>query len=229
MSKRRGAIRSGRAMAGLAAACSLSLILAGCGGFGGGDEEIVTETTTITEADGPGGADGSGGAPEPTTETTTTTTTSAGNGRDGSGGGSGANCGVDENAAILGESIAKVGKPKAGDKWELTETNYDPCGELTYALYQQMPQGSSQFATKILMFHDGEYIGIDSTYPQQGDIVGEGDGWFEVKYKDWEALAESGEPNAAAPKYTRTLTFTWNESSGEVDVDGEFPNTNLPQ
>lgn len=228
MSERRWAIRSGRATAGLAAACSLSLVLAGCGGFGGGDEEIVTETTTITEADGTGAADGSGGGPEPTTETTTTTT-SAGNGRDGSGGGSGGNCGVDENAAILEESIDKVETPDLVDYWDLVETNYDPCGELTYALYQQMPQGNSQFLTKILMFHDGEYLGVDSTYRQQGRIVGEGDGWFEVEYKDWEALAESGEPNAAAPKYTTTVTFRWDESSGEVDVDGEFPNTNLPQ
>ena len=225
--------RRSTAKAGFAVACSLGLALVGCGGGsidaaggeGAGDDGVVTETTTIT-------GDGAEAGPNPTTapETTTVTTTpGGGNGRawDGGDGDGGANCGVDEDAAILDESIAKVDGPASGDYWDLVETNYDPCGELTYALYQQMPQGNSQFATKILMFHDGDYLGVDSTKPQQGQIVGEGDGWFEVKYKDWEALMESGEPNAAAPKYTRTLTFEWNDSAGKVDVDGEFPNTGL--
>lgn len=211
--------RRSTAKAGFAVACSLGLALVGCGGGsndaaggeGAGGDGVVTETTTIT-------GDGTEAGPNPTTapETTTVTTTTGG-----------ANCGVDEDAAILDESIAKVDGPASGDYWDLVETNYDPCGELTYALYQQMPQGNSQFATKILMFHGGDYLGVDSTKPQQGQIVGEGDGWFEVKYKDWEALMESGEPNAAAPKYTRTLTFEWNDSAGKVAVDGEFPNTGL--
>lgn len=217
MFERRGTIRTGPATAGLAVACALGLALAGCDGGNGGDEPTVTETTTTTETNG---AAGDGGA-DPTTETTTTTTT------EGDGGGD--NCGVDETAAVLDESIKTVDTPDPVEYWELVETNYDPCGELTYALYHQMPQGSAQFLTKILMFHDGEYLGVDSDYRQQGQIVGEGDGWFEVKYKDWEALMESGEPNAAAPNYTRTLTFTWDESAGKVDVDGEFPNTNLGQ
>nr|WP_152663169.1 LppP/LprE family lipoprotein [Corynebacterium xerosis] len=56
--------------------------------------------------------------------------------------------------------------PSAGDRWELTETNYDSCGELTYALFHQMPQGNSQFATKILMFHDGEYLASTPAPPR---------------------------------------------------------------
>ncbi|MFC3849832.1 LppP/LprE family lipoprotein [Corynebacterium hansenii] len=199
--------------AGFAAACALALALAGCGdggGSGNGGEEVVTETTTVT------GTDGAEGKPNPTTETETTTT--------GGGGGSGGDCGVDRNARVISDSIKKVDPPASGDRWELESTNFDPCGELTYALFHQMPQGNAQFATKILMFHDGEYLGVDALNPQQGWIIGEGDGWFEVEYKDWKALEESGEPNAAAPKYTTKVKFTWSESEGKVVLDGELPN-----
>lgn len=224
-----------------AAGCALALALAGCsnGGDGGGGAdgnadsaqaapETVTSTVTTTAGEGTDG-DASGRSPSPTPGGN-----DGGNGngdagnRGGGQGRGGAECGVDESAPIITDSIAGVEPPSAGDRWELTETNYDSCGELTYALFHQMPQGNSQFATKILMFHDGEYLGVDaSTAPQQGWIIGEGDGWFEVEYKDWEALMESGEPNAASPKYTTTITFTWSDEKNRVVLDGELPNQNL--
>ena len=46
-------------------------------------------------------------------------------------------------------------------------SNYDAFAELSYALLVQRLQGNSQFGTQILFFHRGEYIDIDSTYPQQ--------------------------------------------------------------
>lgn len=217
----------------LAAACALALPLAGCD-FGGGADQaddagaagdgagdaVVTETVTATEgADDTGETEGA----DATDGTGETNGTGESNGRDGAA----ENCGVDENADIISESIKRVEPPSAGDYWELTKTNYDPCGELTYALFHQMPQGSSQFATKILMFHDGEYLGVDSLVPQQGEIIGEGDGWFRVEYRDWEALRDSGEPNAAAGKYSKNITFTWSESEGKVVLDDELPNQNL--
>ncbi|MFD5867741.1 LppP/LprE family lipoprotein [Corynebacterium sp. NPDC060344] len=234
---------------GLAAACSIALALTACGdggvfGGSGGDDAVATETdtTTITADDGTNGGDGGDGTgnggdgrPNPTGGTPAPGGSNGGNnggGNGGDGGGNGgdsdgANCGVDEDAAIISESIATVEPPFADGHWELTQTNFDPCGELTYALFEQMPQGNAQFGTKILMFHDGDYLGVDSTHPQQGQIVGEGDGWFEVKYKDWEALRDSGEANVAAPKYTSNVTFTWSESEGKVATEGRFPNTGL--
>lgn len=139
----------------------------------------------------------------------------------------GGDCGVDRNARVISDSIKKVDPPGADQHWELESTNFDPCGELTYARFEQMPQGNAQFGTTILMFHRGEYLGVDSLAPQQGQIIGEGDGWFVVKYKDWEALNESGEPNFASPKYTATVKFTWSESEHKVVLDGELPNRNL--
>lgn len=229
--------RIGFTRAAAAAGCALALALAGCsnGGDGGGgaDEnadsaqeapETVTSTVTTTAGEGTDG-DAAGRSPSPTPGENGNR--DGGNGSGGQGRG-GTECGVDEGAPIITDSIAGVEPPSAGDRWELTETNYDPCGELTYALFHQMPQGNSQFATKILMFHDGEYLGVDaSSAPQQGWIIGEGDGWFEVEYKDWEALMESGEPNAASPKYTTTITFTWSDEKNRVVLDGELPNQNL--
>ena len=86
----------------------------------------------------------------------------------------------------------RVEPPSAGDRWELTETNYDSCGELTYALFHQMPQGNSQFATKSSCSMTANTRRRQHR-PAAGLIIGEGDGWFEVEYKDWEALMESGE------------------------------------
>ncbi|WP_295627288.1 LppP/LprE family lipoprotein [uncultured Corynebacterium sp.] len=206
---------------GLAAACALGLTLAGCGdgadggtepdGANGGGAETVT--STVTE-----------GAPP---EETTTEMGDSGDSEDSTTTSEAANCGVDENAPIIESSIQSIDPPTAGEYWELAETNYDPCGELTYALFQQMPQGNAQFATKILMFHEGEYLGVDTNNAQQGQIVGEADDWFEVKYKDWEALRDSGEANAAAPKYTTNVTFTWDDDAQQVATDGRFPNENL--
>lgn len=47
------------------------------------------------------------------------------------------------------------------------KSNYDPCTDLSHALPIQQPQGKSQFETKILFSHKSEYLGFDSTYPQQ--------------------------------------------------------------
>src|SRR5699024_10829699 len=68
------------------------------------------------------------------------------------------------------------------------DSNYDPCADLNYALLVQRPQGNSQFGTRILFFHHGEYIGIDSTYPQQAMNIEDKGNTLVVTYKDWGAL-----------------------------------------
>ncbi|WP_376783782.1 LppP/LprE family lipoprotein [Corynebacterium stationis] len=51
-------------------------------------------------------------------------------------------------------------------------SNFDPRFDLSYALLVQQPQGNSQFGTQLLFFHPGEYIGIDSAFPQQVISIG---------------------------------------------------------
>lgn len=104
-------------------------------------------------------------------------------------------------------------------------TNYDSCSDLSYAMVVQAEQGNAQYSTLILMFHQGEYIGVDSIYPQQAmEITPNGDS-FTVLYKDWEALAEAGAPNAEAPNYNSTVTYYWDGS--KVAHKGRIPNTSL--
>lgn len=111
--------------------------------------------------------------------------------------------------------------------WVLSgRTNFDSCSDLSYALLIQAEVGNAQFGTLILMFHKGEYIGVDSIYPQQAmEITPNDDGSFTVLYKDWEALDEAGAGNAESPKYNSTVTYYWD--GDKVAHDGRIPNTSM--
>ena len=105
------------------------------------------------------------------------------------------------------------------------ETNFDSGADLTFAKVEQAEQGNSQFETLLIFFHKGQYLGIDSTYPQQAMDVTPVAAGIEVVYKDWEALRDSGDANAAAPKYTSTVTYYWD--GAKVQHEGRIPNTGL--
>lgn len=117
--------------------------------------------------------------------------------------------------------------PNGNGGWVITRRlNYDSCSDLSYALVTQAEQGNAQFGTLILMFHQGEYIGIDSNYPQQAmEITPTGDARFTVKYKDWEALDAAGAANSESPNYTSTVTYYWDGS--KVAHEGRIPNTSF--
>lgn len=138
-------------------------------------------------------------------------------------------CGVETSHSAITAPIETLAPPSApGTYWSYEgDSNFDPCADLSYALLVQQPQGNSQFGTQLLFFHKGEYLGIDSTYPQQViDIVDGGDR-LTVTYKDWEAQREAGAPNAEASKYTATVTFFWDEAAGQLGTEGELPNQGL--
>ena len=110
--------------------------------------------------------------------------------------------------------------------WKFTRrTTYDSCSDLSYASVVQAKQGNAQFGTLILMFHKGEYISIDSIYPQQAkEITPDGDS-FTVLYKDWEALDAAGAANSESPNYNSTVTYYWD--GAKVAHEGRIPNTSL--
>lgn len=141
---------------------------------------------------------------------------------------SGENCSVDTEADVISEAVDEVNDryPNKFGGWTYDgESNYDTCSDLTYAMVEQAEQGNSQFGTLILMFHRGEYIGIDSTHPQQATNIVPNDDGFSVTYKDWEALEESGAANAAAPEFTSDVTYYWD--GDKVAHEGRIPNTGL--
>jgi len=138
-------------------------------------------------------------------------------------------CGISPSSRAITNAADALEAPSGpGMYWSYEgDSNYDPCADLSYALLVQQPQGNAQFGTRMLFFHKGEYIGIDSTHPQQVmDIEGHGNRLV-VTYKDWEALEESGLPNAAAPDFTAPVTFFWDNHADQLGTEGEFPNQGL--
>lgn len=106
------------------------------------------------------------------------------------------------------------------------QSNYSECAPLSYALLSQREITNSQFTTLIVFFHNGDYLGVDSVYPQQVQSIEPHGDALDVVYRDWEALESSGQPNAAAPAYETTVRYYWDGES--VQYEGRIPNTHLP-
>lgn len=198
-------------------ALSGAVFLAGCSN--GESSDLAEPSLEVTGSQADRAADDS--AAESTVEVTTTQTEREKEGEK--------DCNTDPSAPEIHKATAEVNEkyPNGNGGWVFKgDTNYDSCGDLTYALVAQAQQGNAQFGTLILMFHQGEYIGIDSTAPQQAmKITPNDDGSLTVLYKDWEALIESGDGNAEAPKYNSTVTYYWD--GDKVAHEGRIPNTNL--
>ena len=140
-----------------------------------------------------------------------------------------ADCGISPSSDAITAPISTLEPPSAPNTaWAYEgDSDYDRCADLSYALLVQRPQGNSQFGTQILFFHHGEYIGIDSTYPQQAMNIEDKDNALVVTYKDWEALDDAGGSNAESPNYTATVTFFWDEATNQLGTEGTFPNQGL--
>ncbi|WP_296214937.1 LppP/LprE family lipoprotein [uncultured Corynebacterium sp.] len=133
-------------------------------------------------------------------------------------------CSEQPNSPEITNNISKLPPNQFG--WKPTgESNYNPCNDLSYALITQAQQGNSQFATQLMLFHKGKYIGVGSDTVQQTEILSDTDSSVTVRMRDWEALQESGEANAQAPNYYSDVTFRWNGS--KVVPEGRIPNQNL--
>ena len=143
--------------------------------------------------------------------------------------GSPTECGISSSSSVITDAVDALEPPSGpGTYWSYeVDSNYDPCADLSYALLMQQPQGNAQFGTQMLFFHKGEYIGIDSTHPQQVMDIEDHGNRLVVTYKDWKALEESGLPNAAAPDFTATVTFFWDNHADQLGTEGEFPNQGL--
>ena len=133
-------------------------------------------------------------------------------------------CSEQPNSPEITNNISKLPPNQFG--WKPTgESNYNPCNDLSYALITQAQQGNSQFATQLMLFHKGKYIGVGSDTIQQAEVLSATDSSVTVRMRDWEALQESGEANAQAPNYYSDVTFRWNGS--KVVPEGRIPNQGL--
>lgn len=147
-----------------------------------------------------------------------------GDANEGNAGGGNQDCSEQPDSPEITNNISKLPPNQFG--WKPTgESNYNPCNDLSYALITQAQQGNSQFATQLMLFHKGKYIGVGSDTVQQTEILSATDSSVTVRMRDWEALQESGEANAQAPNYYSDVTFRWNGS--KVVPEGRIPNQNL--
>lgn len=107
-------------------------------------------------------------------------------------------------------------------------STFSPCADLSYALTKQGGQGNGAETNVLLLFHKGQYIGIDSNHPQTIEhITPHEDGTFTVVYRDTEAQMAAGAPNADADKFTTEVTFFWD--GDKVGHHGKIPNESLPE
>lgn len=136
-------------------------------------------------------------------------------------------CGVSPNASAIMDNIGQVPAPSIdGLTWTYKgDSNFDECATLSYATVEQSEQGNSQFQNQLMLFHNGEYLGVGSDTVQQHQVIATTDDSVTVRYKDWEALDAAGAPNAEASNYTTDVTFTWDGS--RVVPQGRFPNLSL--
>lgn len=129
---------------------------------------------------------------------------------DGDGSTSGGGCERDPDARAIEEATAAANAKYAGSWSYQGESNYDTCSPLTFAVLHDSSTGGN---TLVLMFHEGEYLGVDSNYPQRArSITGITDG-FIVEYTDFE-----GDDDAV-----EFVEFRWDGS--EVTQSGRIPNT----
>lgn len=209
-----------RIFAGLA--LSSAGVLAGCA-----SEELAEPELTPVET----AAESTQEEPPSTTVTAVSETDaeeSESENADESGEAKGEECDTDPASPEIHRAVEEVNEkyPNIAGGWKFTgHTNYNSCSDLSYASVVQAKQGNAQFRTLILMFHQGEYIGVDSIYPQQAmEITPDGDS-FTVLYKDWEALDAAGAGNAESPNYNSTVTYYWD--GAKVAHEGRIPNTSL--
>lgn len=187
--------------------------------------------TTVTEAATSTGSSAPEGGSSPASSANSAENAGHSGGQNGSGGGGGngggENCGVDPSAAAITDNIGQVPPPSiAGMTWTYKgDSNFDPCATLSYATVEQSEQGNAQFQNQLMLFHNGEYLGVGSTTTQQHSVVGTTDDSVTVAYKDYEALDAAGASNAEAANYTTNVTFRWDGS--QVVPEGRFPNMSM--
>lgn len=233
----RGTRRS-RQLGAVVALTGLLLGTAACGDDSNDDNEgapSASATSSAQAADGenadkdkaPEG--GSDPAAEANTENAAAPNPAEGENAEGGDAGTGADggnkdCSEQPNSPEITNNITKLPPNQFG--WKPTgQSNYNPCNDLSYALITQAQQGNSQFATQLMLFHKGKYIGVGSDTIQQTEILSDTDSSVTVRMHDWEALQESGDANANAGKYYSDVTFRWD--GGKVVPEGRIPNQNL--
>ena len=140
-------------------------------------------------------------------------------------------CAPNPSAHEISEANAQLNREHQTDRGGWTYaggSNFSPCADLSYAITKQGGQGNGAETNVLLLFHKGQFIGIDSNHPQTIErITPNDDGTFTVVYRDTEAQMEAGAPNADADKFVSEVTYFWD--GDKVGHHGTIPNESLPE
>ena len=136
-----------------------------------------------------------------------------------------ADCGISKSSSAITDETDSLAPPSAPHTtWSYEgENNHDPCADFSYALLVQQPPGNSQFGPQLLFFHQGEYIGIDSAYPQQVIRIEDRGSRLIVTYEGWEAREGASGPNAGASQLHRDRDLILGAHNGRVDTLANSP------
>lgn len=137
-------------------------------------------------------------------------------------------CPVDPHATEIIDNIDQVPGPPAHDgRWIYSgETNYNDCNALTYATLE-LEGGIVSSPKQLMLFHEGDYIGVGSLVPQTHHIVSANETSVTVDYVDYEAMYADGAAHADWKNYLTRVTYHWDFEEGKVVPEGRIPNQNL--
>ena len=140
-------------------------------------------------------------------------------------------CAPNPSAPEIAEANKQLNEEHQTDRGGWTYaggSTFSPCADLSYAITKQGGQGNGAETNVLLLFHKGQYIGIDSNHPQTIERVDpHDDGTFTVIYRDTEAQMAADAPNADADKYVSEVTYFWD--GDKVGYHGRIPNESLPE
>lgn len=189
-------MRIARTTGGILFVAALAAGLTGCSG-GGTAAPTVTRTVTATPT-----------AASADTPTPTPTPT----------------CGPSSGAEAASQAIADLPLPSGLEdaKWDAANSDfsgYDACAPLSWSIVNlDLATGSSPVA--ILLFHQGRYLGTATkeAYGFVPDVARTDPSTIVVTYH----YAKPDESTADASGRTNA-TFTWNDTTGRVDMSGQTP------
>lgn len=137
-------------------------------------------------------------------------------------------CPGEPNAPEITDNIDKVPPPNSplykGWVYE-GDSNYDRCSALSYATLMPQEYPFDEFVMQLMLFHEGEYIGVGALVPAQHVVIGSDHRSVTVRYKDWEAYYHNGDHTRRSDEFTTDVTYVW--AGDHVEAIGRIPNQEL--
>ncbi|MDG3012281.1 LppP/LprE family lipoprotein [Rhodococcus sp. D2-41] len=136
--------------------------------------------------------------------------------------GSGHGLCFDANSAFARDAVATLGPAPAGGPWQVGKADDTPlsagCPDLSWMQVDDSATNDGTFASAVLFFHDGEYVGTATPQPYSyTDVIGSDARSVAVRYR-W---IIDDDPLCCPRGGPSVVTFTWD--GVHVQAHGTFP------